>query len=374
MYPKANEPQKEFYLNLTCLKIVLRIASKYTYMIRLALAGCGWAGERHYGAIQSTDGAELVAIADSDPSTRARRGAEWDVDRAYDDYRAMIRREDFDAIVIALPHHLHEAAAVAAARNGIHILCEKPIARTLREADTMLDAISRTDGTLIVAESARYQPWVENVESCLADGKIGQPVFLEYNRLQHYGGAYGYDRSDWLNDPQKLGGGPWLLNGIHNVSVLRGFAGVTNSGDVERVFLREFRTPTFEAPAGMEASVRATLAFENGSTAAIKLGVETPHHDQFNDVRIHGTEGTLVVDHDKTRLTLFAADTDPVAIDVNADVDQYERQMNAFIDTVVAGADSRSPGLRERNTLAIVRAGYESRETGEAITPSYRTG
>jgi predicted dehydrogenase len=191
--------------------------------LRLGIAGCGWAGRRHREAAAAVEGVAVTAVADADAEARAERAAEWGVD-TYEGYGALVAEADLDAVVVALPHHLHEDAAARAARAGIDVLCEKPIARTVAEADRMLDAAAEAGVRLVVAESARYDPWTRAVEDLLADGDVGEPVFARYNWLHAFGG-YGYERADWLNDPERLGGGQWHLNGVHLVSPLRGWSG-----------------------------------------------------------------------------------------------------------------------------------------------------
>ena len=98
-----------------------------------------------------------------------------------DDYIEIYEPADLDAVVVAIPHDLHEDAVIQVTREGLPILCEKPIARTIAEADRMIDAVNECGVPLIVAESARYEPWVRRVEEYLADGAIGHPVFTLYN-------------------------------------------------------------------------------------------------------------------------------------------------------------------------------------------------
>lgn len=334
-------------------------------MLRLGIAGCGWAGERHYEAAESVDGVEVVAIADADEDTRNARAGEWGVE-SFADYGALIEGADLDALVVALPHHLHEDAAIRAARAGLDVLCEKPIARTLDEADAMLDAAEASGTRLVVAESARYRAWTRTVENLLADGAVGHPVFARYDWLHDFG-SYRYDRADWLNDPERLGGGQWHLNGVHLVSPLRGWFSAGGAGDVATTFAREYRSPAYEAPDGIEANVGATLAFDGGETATVAMGMETPHHDRFNGVRIHGTGGTLVVDRGSERIDVYDADaTEPESHTV-ADDDAFVAQLRAFVDAVRDGAPTRSEGRRERDTLAVVAAGYESMDRGESV-------
>ncbi len=336
--------------------------------IEIGIAGCGWAGQRHGEVVAGREDAAIAAIAEPEAATRTEYATAWDVPAEYADYHEMLRTAELDAVVIALPHHLHEDAAVTAASQGIHVLVEKPIARTLPEADRMLAAAADGGIRLVVAESARYEPWTDAVDRHLAADAIGTPLFATMNRLADYGGRYRYDRSEWLNDPERLGGGPWLLNGIHAVSVVRSWFEETGAGRPIHVTATDARTPSFEAPTDMEGSVGATIAYESGAAGRIVIGVETPHCDRFNDVRIHGTDGTLVVDQGRRQLTVHRPD-EPAATETIGDDDAFERQAGAFLDHVRTGEATRSAGRRERDSLAIVRAGYRSMDSAQAVRP-----
>jgi predicted dehydrogenase len=150
-------------------------------MLRLGIAGCGWAGERHHDAAVAHGRAEVVAIADADTDTLERRASEWEIDATFEDYADMYENADLDAVVVALPHDLHEDAVVRAARAGLPVLCEKPIARTVAEADRMLNAAEDHEIPLVVAESARDGPWVSEVENVLTGNIVSQPVVASFN-------------------------------------------------------------------------------------------------------------------------------------------------------------------------------------------------
>ena len=340
-------------------------------VLSVGIAGCGWAGRRHGDVLADRDDATIAAVAEPAAEPRRECATAWGVPATFDGYGKMLGEADLDAVVIALPHHLHEDAAVTAAHHGIDVLVEKPIARTLAEADRMLDAAADAGIRIVVAESARYEPWTAAVDRHLAEGAIGTPLFATMNRLADYGGSYGYDRSEWLNDPERLGGGPWLLNGIHTVSVVRSWFEAPESGRPVRVTATDARTTDFDAPAGMEGSVAATIAYESGASARVVIGVETPHCDRFNDVRIHGTEGTIVVPQDRHELAIHRPD-EPTTTETVADESPFPRQLGTFLAHGRDGTPTRSDGRRERNSLAVVRAGYRSIESGEAVRPDLR--
>ena len=340
-------------------------------MLRVGIAGCGWAGMRHAEAITGSDRATVAAVADTDGDLREQRKQEWGAEAGYAGYAEMLSSATLDAVVIALPHALHEDAVAEAAEHGVAILCEKPIARTVAEADRMVDAATSADVPFVVAESARYTNWTQRVEEVIRDGRIGRPAFVSINWLHNFGG-YGYDRAEWLNDPEQVGGGQWILNGVHLVSPARSWLRAGDAEEIETVFAREFRTPDFEGPEGIEASVHATLASSTGETVDITLGLEVHAEASFTDIRIVGTEGAIRVDADREQLFISTEGGEPEHISAEEN-DAFVDQMAAFIDTVLEGTPSPTSGLEERNTLAVIEAGYRSIDTGESVRTNMRT-
>jgi predicted dehydrogenase len=126
----------------------------------------------------------------------------------YADYREMLREAPIDAVCVAVPTHLHARMAVAAARAGKHVFCEKPMARSLRECDDIARACDASGVTLLVGQVRRYDTdwgtWGKLVE----DGAIGRPVLWR----QHAGGAA---PGEWYMDAAR-GAGPFMDGCVHN--------------------------------------------------------------------------------------------------------------------------------------------------------------
>ncbi|NIQ06278.1 MAG: Gfo/Idh/MocA family oxidoreductase, partial [Candidatus Korarchaeota archaeon] len=206
-------------------------------MISVGIIGCGRAGQLHFEAINHSDDAQVLAIADSDKKVLRQREKEWGVEMTLERYTELLHLPWLDAVIIALPNHLHKDVTIQAVREHLHVLCEKPIATTTREADAMIDAAEKHDVLLMVAESMRYEKETIEITKLLREGAIGRPVFAELNWLHKFE-RYHYADRNWLNDPARSGGGQWIINGTHLVSALRGWFHAGGAGDVEQIFAK----------------------------------------------------------------------------------------------------------------------------------------
>ena len=158
---------------------------------------------------------ELVAIASRDePRARGRRRA-LGIPRAHGSYEALLADPDVDAVYIPLPNHLHAEWAIAAARAGKHVLCEKPLAMTAADAERMVRAADDAGVHLMEAFMYRHHPsWVAAIELVRA-GRIGtvrsvQSWFSYYN-----------DDPDNIRNILSAGGGALYDIGCYNVSLSR---------------------------------------------------------------------------------------------------------------------------------------------------------
>jgi predicted dehydrogenase len=154
--------------------------------------------------------AKIVAVADADPNGLASAAKRLDVGEAFRDYREMLDKVKPD-IVSVCPRWLdqHRDMVVAAADRGIHVYMEKPLCRTLGEADEMIAACERTHARVATAHQTHYSPRVEVVKQLIANGKIGR--VLEYR---------GRGKEDSRGGGEDL----WVL-GTHVMDLIRLFGG-----------------------------------------------------------------------------------------------------------------------------------------------------
>lgn len=178
-------------------------------MLNLGFIGCGNIARYHASVIRSgVKGIRIVAGADILPAAlRAFREASG-ATHLYDDHRRMLREAPIDAVCVAVPTYLHARMAVAAAKAGKQVFCEKPMARTLKGCDAIAEACAKSKVTLLVGHVRRYDKdwgtWGELIEA----GAVGRPVLWR----QHAGGSA---PGAWFMDAEQ-GAGPFMDGCVHN--------------------------------------------------------------------------------------------------------------------------------------------------------------
>ena len=342
-------------------------------MLRIAILGVGWAGTRHVAAIREL-GRKLTpaCLVDSDTSFLRRQSAELGVDKTYPDYREALADPAVDAVSICLPHTLHAKVAVAAAEAGKHILCEKPMAMSVDEATHMIEAADANDVKLYVAENQSYTARAKFLRRIVQSGKyIGELTFATLVtgfRAQEFGYP---GRRAWLTLLEQGGTGTWMLHGIHSMAELR-----TILGEVATVYVREHKASSYRRP-DLEGTISGVLTLEGGLPVSIVQTSETRLSENLSGYTVHGDQGSVRAFRQGCEVygdQLEGAE-EPIWIPYpEAELSEYAQEMEAFADYIGGAAEGPTTGRSERRTLAIVQAGYESMQSGQAVDLQTRFG
>jgi predicted dehydrogenase len=187
--------------------------------MRLAIVGCGLAGQRRARGLGEH---ALVAVADRDPERARRLAAQHPGCAAEADWPALVRRPDVEAVVVATSNDALAAVAVEAARQGKHVLVEKPAARHAGELRAVMAATRQAGVVVKVGFNHRFHPALRKAHELATAGALG-PLLHVRGRYGH-GGRPGYDR-EWRADPALAGGGELLDQGVHLIDLSRWFLG-----------------------------------------------------------------------------------------------------------------------------------------------------
>ena len=182
--------------------------------VRVGIIGTGFIGNIHAMSLHHA-GAEVAAVASKTSGKAAQFAAERGIPDAYEDYHRILERDDIDAVTVGVPNYLHEEIVVAAAQAGKHILCEKPFARTIEEAQRMLAAVKAAGVKLVYGEMLCYAPKYVRAKRLVDEGALGK-VFLVKQSEQHDG-----PHSPWFWDVERSGGGVLLDMGCHSIEFAR---------------------------------------------------------------------------------------------------------------------------------------------------------
>jgi len=318
----------------------------------LVVLGCGWIARRHAAAARRLRLPLIFASRDAD---RARRYArEFGGVGAYGDYAQALRDSRARAALVCTPHDRHLDDVLEALAAGRHVLVEKPLARTLEEADRMIAAAARADRVLMTAENFRFMPAFRWVRRALDAGLLGE-------RREVHLVARGWRRhAGWRLTPD-AGGGALIDGGIHYVHALRWWG-----GEVRRVFA--LRPPQTIADMAGEDAVNLLAECEGGVIGFVSNSLGAPGLSRFQWSSVTGTRATCFVDN-RGRWALVRG-TDGLRLRVFwRDTRGHEAMLRAFGDSMTTGRASETDGAEGRRDLAVVLAAYRSIAEGCPVTP-----
>jgi predicted dehydrogenase len=217
--------------------------------ISIGVIGAGLIGRKHLKKIAEHADFTLAGIADVnvEATTAQNPGA-----RVFADYRALLDEAKPDAVIIASPNQLHAENGIECARRGIHILIEKPVTDTLDAAARLIGEVNRSGIKSLVGHHRRHHQQVRLLRSLLGERRIGDLVGVSAIWATHKPDAY-FAAAPWRTQP---GGGPILINLIHEIDFLR-----FTVGEITAISA----VATNRRHAAVEDAATALLQFDNGA-------------------------------------------------------------------------------------------------------------
>jgi predicted dehydrogenase len=277
---------------------------------RIAVAGAGYIGQAHMGVAQHSATVTLTAVVDPSPVAQAL-AAQADVP-CYASLAELLAHDRPDGVVLATPNALHVAHALECMQAGIPCLLEKPIAPTVAEAQTLVDQVEATGAKVLIGHHRAHSPIMAQAQAVVQSGELGQLVAVMGSATFFKPDSY-YADGPWRGE---VGGGPILLNMIHEVHNLRMLC-----GDI--VAVQAFASNAIRGFA-VEDTVSINLRFANGvlgtfllsDTAACARSWEQtsqenkayPSYDDEDCYVIAGTHGSLSVP--TMRLKIYPSEQD----------------------------------------------------------------
>ena len=342
---------------------------------RVASIGVGMIGAVHARLLAGEELCEYVAIADPDPD-KERLAAEYGV-KYYADYRDMIEQERLDGVVVAVPNNDHAALGTYCADHGLHILMEKPIAPTIEDAEQIIEAAERNGVQLAIGHHRRFNPLMVAMKEILARGELGRVVGISVLWAMYKPAEY-FEQGAWRT--RRPGGGPILINLIHEIDDLRFLYGEIASAYAE----------VSNAARGFEVedTVGLTLRMTDGAIANILLTDTAPsiwayettmgefdHFYQGNGNIYHflGTEASIAFPE---MLKLSYPPGGPAGwrnplqrehLDLKS-ANPYPAQIRSFCNVVLGNETPRTTGADALQSLKVTMGVVESARLHKSIS------
>ena len=341
--------------------------------VRVAIVGSRFAATFHAHAYAGLAHVEVVAAAAIDnlePFCKAHN-----IKKSYADYRKMLASEDIDLLSVCVPNFLHKEVVLAAADAVKNVICEKPLATTVADAELMVAACRKKGVKLMYAEDWLFAPALVRAKEIVDERAVGDLLYLKAKET-HPG-----SHSVYAQKVSTCGGGAMIHLGIHPIGWMRAFKGKEVVEVVARSSGGGEKNLKHRHMEGEDWSV-AVLTFEDGTFGLVEANYTTAG-GLDDTVEIYGTEGSMKVDLSKgSPITMFSLPGYKYSIE-KAEIStgwsmpavDEERSLgypdeNAYIVDCERNDVEQKFGVRGEDGLAalkITMAIYESSKTGKAV-------
>ena len=321
--------------------------------MRVGLVGAGFIGAVHLGAYANMPEVEVVGVADAVPEI-ATAGAAVVGARAYSSYEELVAAEDVDVVDVCLPTAFHRELALKVARDGKHLILEKPIARSLEDAKAILDAFDGNSRRLFVGHVVRFFPEYACIKEMIDAGELGTVGVARTSRRSPFLTGW----NDWYAD-WRMSGGVLLDLVIHDFDFLRWAL-----GEVERVYARGVMGREYNR---LDYAL-VTLRFEGGAIAHVEGQWGYPGPFNYS-TEVAGSRAMVTVDStDQAPVRLLGGATDPgESPDVIVGKSPFQTELEHFIRCAATGEESIVGGRDAYEALRIGHAAIESVKSGRPV-------
>jgi 1,5-anhydro-D-fructose reductase (1,5-anhydro-D-mannitol-forming) len=320
----------------------------------------GFAGNAVAPAINALgkDGA-LVAAVSRDRQRAEAFAQKHGARRAYTDYGDLLRDREIDIVYISTPNAQHAGQAIAAARAGKHVLCEKPLALTIDDARRTVDEFERAGLKLGTHFQTRHHTAMVEARRLIEQGAIGDVILVQVEASAGAAPLRG-----WRTDPALAGFGATNNLAVHPYDLLR-YLLRSEVGEVMAM------TDVGRRPV-LEVMVLALLRFQNGTMAYVNANQNVPNHQP--DIDIYGTAGRIVgigctrPFRDGELRVLTAAGEQTAKYSSR---DAVVRSVAAFNDAVLHNREPNASGLDGLRSVQLTDAVMRSAREGRLVTVTY---
>ena len=327
--------------------------------IHVGLIGGGNISETHARAARAIPDVTISAIHGSNFEKTARLCREYG-GTPYQGFDAFLKHRPMDLVIIGSPSGLHATQGIAAARHGLHVLTEKPIEISAARADALIETAKQCNVQLGVIFQDRMKPHIRQLKKWVDEGLLGKLLFVDA-QVKWYRPPEYYAGSRWRGTHALDGGGALINQGVHTVDLLLWLL-----GDVARV---QARTATLLHKIEVEDTAAAILEFASGALGLLEA-TTAGYPGYPRRVEITGTEGTVILEHDRIIAANLrnapSAAIETVATDENqsassATVSDFRGHQAVIEDFLKAVRENRAPacdGIEGRRSIALIEAIY----------------
>jgi UDP-N-acetyl-2-amino-2-deoxyglucuronate dehydrogenase len=329
--------------------------------INIGIIGAGNISDTHARAARSISNVNIAAVYGTNAQKVERLAREHQA-KPYSDFNAFLAHRPMDLVLIGSPSGCHADEGIAAAKQGLHVLTEKPLDITTKRCDALIDAAQKANVKLGVFFQDRTKPDIRKLKQWVDHGVIGKPLLIEA-RVKWYRPPDYYSGSKWRGVLALDGGGALMNQGVHTVDVL-----LWLFGDPIRI---QARTATLLHNIEAEDTAVAILEFASGALCLLH-STTAAYPGYPRRIEITGTQGTAILEHDRiiaadlrdapaNLLTDSTGDTNQSASSaVVSDVSGHKAILEDFLHAIDRNTTPLCDGKEGRRSVALIEEIYRA--------------
>jgi predicted dehydrogenase len=326
-------------------------------VIGYGIVGLGRISMQHFmPAVKMSKRARITALVSGHRDKAEKMAAEYGVpDKSiysYADYDRIADNKDVDAVYIALPNSMHAEYTIRAAKAGKHVLCEKPMATTVADSRTMIEACHSAGKKLMIAYRCQYEPTNLRAIQLIRDGKLGKIQAIESAN------GFNIQPKEWRLNRKLAGGGPLMDVGVYSLNACRYLTGEEPNSlkAVSSVIDHDGR---FDE---VEENLAWSMTFPSGIVASCNTtyGANMPGF-----YRVHGSKGMIHVEpafpYEGLHLTAQIQGQPPIdEPNPERDPAQFVREADHLAECIVHNKEPKTAGEEGLRDMRLMMSLYES--------------
>lgn len=345
---------------------------------KVAIIGTGSISHFHTAAYKKLPNVEIVAACDINEERVLEFSKTYDIPKVFTDYNEMLKLPEIDAVSVTTWNNSHAPASIAALKAGKHVLCEKPLALSTAEAQSMLEASKKTNKLLMVGFVRRFGGNTIALKELIEKDYFGDIYYAKAGCIRRWGNPGG-----WFSDNKRSGGGPVIDLGVHMIDLVRYLAGKPKAISVyastfNKIGMKpgikgvtKYCAKDYDTFNDVEDCATALIRFDNGLTLAFEtswvqnIKEDSLYLDIFGDKAGAQMEPKLELYGDMNGyLTNF---TPLIAPESYGFEHNFEEEIKHFIDCVENGTECINTAEDGLEIMKILEAIYESSRTGHEV-------
>lgn len=346
--------------------------------IKVGIVGTGTISNYHANAYKSLQDVEIHAVYDVNTKRAEDFAQKFAVEHVYTDFDEMLNDQSLDAVSVCVWNYDHASVAIKALKAGKHVLCEKPLAINLKEAEEIYKVAKECGKILMVGFVRRFFKNTMVLKEFVDKGDFGDIYFAKGSYVRRFGNPGG-----WFADKERSGGGPLIDLGVHIIDTARYLmgnptavtvSGMTSTGIGARPHIKgtdSYKSADFKQFCDVEDFCGAMIRFDNGATLWIETSFSQHIKNDSLSFHIYGTKSGASLE---PKVEIYK-EQDGYLVDIapyysedqDAITEGFKRELASFIDSIQGKSECVTPVEDGLEIMRIVDAIYTSASVGREV-------